>query len=227
MIFIVTPDTVLNRSALETRRVPKPILGRGITLVPRRQVFSRLTLRLIFEHALPRYLIALWPFPVAMLIWPHLALPISQAPLLMFLLIWIVETRVLTIPRDARAGLIGEVEAERALDTLRVRSTSLLTRIAAGRRITSGDLHLVVEQSELAKVPPLTLISVQCDGDQPRLLDLDLAERAMIAAELFDDTLSERLLQRVNQSQHEFLRDCILDPATISAHARLAAMARA
>ena len=66
MILIVTPDTILNRGALEVRRIPKPILGRNITLYPREGLLSGLTLRLIFEHALPRYLIALWPFPVAM-----------------------------------------------------------------------------------------------------------------------------------------------------------------
>ncbi len=225
MILIVTPDTILNRAALELRRIPKPILGRGITLYPRQGLLSRLTLRLIFEHALPRFLLALWPFPVAMFIWPHLALPISQAPLLMFLLIYLVEIRVLSVPKDQRAGLIDRTEALRALDLLRLRSADYLTRLAAGRRMTAGTLHLVVEQSELARVPPLTLLSVQIDDGDPRILDLTPDERAALGTALFDETLTERQLLRVNLSEHDFLRETVLDTTTVSAHARLAAMA--
>jgi hypothetical protein len=225
MILIVTPDTILNRGALEVRRIPKPILGRGITLYPRKGLFGGLTLRLIFEHALPRYLLALWPFPVAMFIWPHLALPISQAPLLMFIVIYLVESRVLSVPKDRRDALIDRTEALQALDTLRLRSAAYLTRLAAGRRMRTGDLHLVVEQSALAKVPPLTLISVQIDDGAPRLLDLTREERDALRTALFDEALSERTLLRVNLSEDEFLRDTVLDAATVSAHARLAAMA--
>lgn len=225
MILIVTPDTILNRGALEVRRIPKPILGRNITLYPREGLLSGLTLRLIFEHALPRYLIALWPFPVAMFIWPHLALPISQAPLLMFILIYLVESRVLSVPKDRRAGLIDETEALRALDLLRVRSHRYLTRLAAARGLRTGTLALVVEQSELAKVPPLTLISVQVDDGDMRILDLTREERAALRMCLFDADLTERKLHLANLSQAEFLRSTALDASTVSAHARLAAMA--
>jgi hypothetical protein len=225
MILIVTPDTILNRAALELRRIPTPILGRSITPYPRKGVFSLLTLRLIFEHALPRYLLALWPFPVAMLVWPNLALPISQAPLLMFLLIYLVESRVLSVPKDQRVALIDRTEAQRALDLLRLRSADYLTRLAAGRRMTAGNLHLVVEQSELARVPPLTLLSVQIEDGDLRILELAREERAALHEALFDDDLTERLLLRVNLSEHQFLRETVLDTTTVSAHARLAAMA--
>jgi hypothetical protein len=225
MLLVVTPDTILNRAALEVRRIPKPILGRNITLYPREGLFSGLTLRLIFEHALPRYLLALWPFPVAMFIWPHLALPISQAPLLMFILIYFVESKVLSVPRDRRADLIDEVDAQRALDLLRLRSADYLTRLAAGRRMRTGALHLVVEQSALAKVPPLTLLSVQIDDGTPRILDLTPEERTALRGALFDADLTERRLHLVNLAEDEFLRDTVLDAATVSAHARLAAMA--
>ena len=83
----------------------------------------------------------------------------------------------------------------------------------------------VVEQSALAKVPPLTLISVQIDDGTPRILDLTPEERDALASAIFDADLTEQQLHRANLAENEFLRDTLLDAATVSAHARLAAMA--
>lgn len=224
MLHIVTPQTVLSGASLSLGSAPRPLLWRGLGVAPRAPLGKALFWRMLFEQSLPRYLIALVPFPIAMLLRPDLALPIAQAPLFMFALVYLVETNVLAVPRDRRAALIGEAEAARGLDTLRDRSLRVLTRIAAGRRLADGRLHLVVEQSPLARVAPLTLVSVQAETPAPEILSLSPDEQAIIREGLFDEALSERLLQTINLSQNEFLRSTALEPRTMSAHARLAAM---
>jgi hypothetical protein len=227
LILYAAPSRILNPAVLEITSPPRKFLGRGFGIVPRETVTHAGFWRLVVEFQLLRYLVALTPFPVAMLIWPHLALPISQAPLLMFLLVWLVESRVLSVPKDARPRLIGEVEAARALDTFRVRGAAVLSRIAAGRGMTSGELHLAVEQSELARVIPLTVVSVQLSGPPASVLDLTDAEVKLIERELFSNGFDERLLQRVNLAQNTFLRSVAFDASMVSAHARLEALATA
>jgi hypothetical protein len=227
LILYAAPSRILNPAVLEITAPPRKFLGRGFGIVPKGTVTKAGFWRLVVEFQLLRYLVALTPFPVAMLIWPHLALPISQAPLLMFLLVWLVESRVLAVPKDARPRLVSEVEAARALDTFRVRGASVLSRIAAGRGMTRGELHLAVEQSELARVVPLTVVSVQLAGPPASVLDLTDAEVRMIEEELFAEGLDERLLQRVNLAQNTFLRSVAFDASTVSAHARLEALATA
>ena len=227
LILYAAPSRVLNPSVLEITAPPRKFLGRGFGIVPRGTVTHAGFWRLVVEFQLLRYLVALTPFPLAMLIWPHLALPISQAPLLMFLLVYAVESRVLAIPRDARKALVGEVEAARALDALRIRGAAILSRIAAGRGMQEGELHLAVEQSELARVVPLTVVSVQLAGRPAEVLDLTDDEIALIDAELFGDGLDERLLHRVNLAQNTFLRSVAFDASAVSAHARLEALATA
>lgn len=227
MVFFLTPSTVLNRSVLETRRLPKRIFDRGQTVIPRGGVFSRVFWRFVFEHVLTRYLIALLPFPALLIAFPDMALPISQAPLFMFAAVYVVETRLLAVPKDKRDALIPEADAARTLDALSARGRGVLQRIAADAGLTTGGLHLVIEQSPLARVAPFTLVSVQVDGDVPHLMDLTAAQRDMIATTLFDDDLTERTLQRTNLRENLFLRDVAFDAGTVSAHARLAALARA
>ena len=228
MIFVTAPSTVLNRAALDTKRVPKPILDRNITLIPRSGAGLALRLRMLFEHGLLRYLIALVPFPIAMAIWPHLALPIAQAPLPMFILIFFVETRVLAIPsEEKRRALASGTEIARGLDRLKIAGEDILTRLATGRRLTEGTLTLVVEQSALARVPPLTLVSVQTETPDPALIDLSEDEQGMIRDRLFDAELTEQNLHRINLADGNMLRAVPLELGTISAHARLEALARA
>jgi hypothetical protein len=225
-MFIVTPDTVANPGALADRSAPGPVLQRFRTPWPRALVVSRAFWRLAFELPFLRYSLLLMPFPVAMLIWPEVALPISGAPLVMFLVVLYVEGNVLSLPTPARrAALIDRAEAERALDTLAVRGRAVLTRIAAGRAMTAGVLVLVVEQPLMAVVPPLTAVSVQ--DAEGTVLRLDAAERAALAGGLFGGGLDARLLLRVNLSENRGLRMVTLEAGTISAHARLAALARA
>jgi hypothetical protein len=227
LILYAAPSRVLNAAVLEITAPPRKFLGRGFGIVPRGTVTKAGFWRLVAEFQLLRYLVALTPFPVAMLIWPHLALPISQAPLLMFLLVYLVESRVLAVPKDARKALIGEVEAARALDAFRIRGAAILSRIAAGRGMTAGELHLAVEQSELARVAPLTVVSVQLSGPPAHVLDLTDAEVKLIETDLFAEGLDERLLHRVNLAQNTFLRSVAFDASAVSAHARLEALAQA
>ena len=226
MIVFLAPSTLWNPSVLETRRVPKRVVGRPVTLLPRGWGVAAFW-RHVFEHQFLRYMVALLPFLVALALWPELALPISQAPLLMFLAIWLAESRWLAVQgREARAALIDPVEAARVLDLFQDRARRCLTRIAAARGLTAGRLHLVVDQSELARVAPLTFVSLQLDGARAQVLDTSPEERALLAG-LFDADLSERLLHTVNLSQNQFLREVALETAGISGHARLAArMAR-
>jgi hypothetical protein len=90
--------------------------------------------RLVFEVLVLRYLIALAPVVVAMMIWPHLALPISQATVPMLILIYFVETKILTLTRVQREGLMTETEVGRTLDALHFHTCRVLTRIAARKR---------------------------------------------------------------------------------------------
>lgn len=221
-MFIVSPATVWNRGALEMRQVPRRFFGR-VTLVPRRGLPLRLVWRLVFEAQILRYLLSLLPFVLAVLIWQENALAIAQAPLIMVLVIYGAESFLFRVPKEKRAGLIDRAEAERGLDLLRVRAVSILTRIAAGRQMAEGRLHLVVEQSPLARITPLTFVSVQAEAG-PEVLRLTRAEERLIRETLFQPPLGERLLLRINLSENEFLRDVALDLRQISAHARLAAL---
>jgi hypothetical protein len=227
MLLVVTPSTVQRNAALSPRKPPARFLNRGgMRAVPRGGPLTRIWWRMVLDLAFPRYMLALVPFPIAMLLRPDLALAISQAPLLMFGLVYMVEAYVLSIPSpEKRRALIAEAEAERGLDRLRGRGEAILTTIATGRGLTTGTLHLVVEQSALARVTPLTLVSVQEHGDRVSVLDLTAAEMALIRETLFDDAMDERLLQTINQAEKTFLRDTPLDLRSISAHARLMAMA--
>jgi hypothetical protein len=221
-MFIVSPATALNSAALETRHLPRRFLGR-VTLIPIRGVTPGLLARMVFEVELLRYLIALLPFVIGALVWRDSALAIAQAPLLMFLVIYGVEMRFLRIPADRRETLIDPAEADRGLDLLRVRALAILTRIAAGRGLADGALHLVIEQSELARIAPLTFVSVQSE-EGPEVLRLDAGEEALIRETLFTAPLTERQLLLINLARSEPLRDIALDLRAVSAHARLAAM---
>jgi len=222
-MIIVSPSTIWNAGALETRTIPKRVLGR-VTLLPRTGVSGRTLLRLVFEVQLLRYALPLIPFLIAMFTWPHLALPIAQAPVLMLMASALVEMRLLSVRRKDRDALIGDGEMAGTLDALNFNATRLLTRLAARRGLTRGELILVIEQSELARVPPLTLVSVQQREPEPQVLTLDPEERRMIREGLFDDQVTETTLHLVALRENENLRMIALDVASISAHARMTAL---
>ncbi len=79
-MFIVSPSTIWNRNALETRQVPRRIFGR-VMLLPRRGFPLRLVWRMAFETQMLRFLGVLAPFVAAMFVWRQSALAIAQAPL--------------------------------------------------------------------------------------------------------------------------------------------------
>ncbi len=224
-MFIVTPKTVNASAALKMKQVPRKFVNR-VSLFPRPGQGQGTTLRMVFEVQTFRYTLPLLPFLAIGLTWQNTALALAQAPILMVLLIGMVEMKLLRLSPKARAALIDETGAERGLDLLRVRSVSLLTRVAAGQGITSGMMHMVVEQSELARLPPLTYVSVQFEpeGGGPVFLDLTKAEMAMIREELLAAPLDEQELYRINMMQGKSLRMTSFDPAQVSAHARLAAL---
>lgn len=184
----------------------------------------RTLLRLIFEVQALRYVLPLIPFVIAMFVWPHLALPIAQAPILMVLVVGFFEMRLLAVKREEREKLITEVDMASTLDALRFNATRLLTRLAARRGLTSGELLLVIEQSQLARIAPLTLVSIQQREPAPKVLTLDTDERQMIREGVFDAQLTERKLHLVGLRENENLRTIALDTATISAHARMTAL---
>lgn len=220
-MFILSPDTVLNTDTLLIRWVPRKYLA--LTTVWPRGGSWRLWARLIFEKEVLRYALTLLPFVVAALVWTEYAVVIAQAPIPMLIVIYLVESRVLR-PTDARRrGLVSDIEADAGLDMLRARARSILGRIAARRGLTTGTLHLVIEQSDLLRVPPLTLVSVQAE-DGPELLALDPTERAMLADELFAPPLTESLLQHIGLARRIEVHDVTLDPSKVSAHARMAAL---
>lgn len=220
-MFILSPDTVANTEALRIKWLPRRFLGRTM-LWPRRGGW-RLVLRVIFETEVLRYTLVLTPFVIAAFIWTEQAVFIAQAPILMLVAIYLFEAKLMRVPRDKRAGLVAEDEAEAGLDLLRQRARQILSRIAAGRQLSSGRLHLVIEQSDLLRVAPLTLVSVQSD-DGPDLLPLDAKEREMIRNTLFQAPLNERHLQRIGLARGIEIHDLSFDPAKVSAHGRMAAL---
>ncbi|WP_424973606.1 hypothetical protein [Dinoroseobacter sp. S124A] len=228
MILVVTPETVLGKSTLDTSYVPRRLMSLGVWVYPRGGLFSKLFWRIVFEKSLARYVIALLPFPLLMIARPDWALGLSQAPLAMFGFVLIIETYVLTVSdRDKRRALATEAEVARVQDLLQVRARSVLARIAAARDMRAGELHLMIEQSGLIRVPQLTFLSVQEGGEDPRFLSLTPAERQDVQDTIFAEGLTEDALQRVNLSQNKLEVSVPFDPAEVSAHARLAAMARA
>jgi hypothetical protein len=226
MIFVLTSASLSNPQVLQAGRAPRHVLGRPFGMRPRGGPFRAVFWRLLLEQSLTRYVIALAPFPVAMLIWPELALPISQAPILMFGIVLFIESSVLSVPTpERRRKLIDPDDAARGLDLMRARGREILTKIAARRGLDEGALHLVIEQSAMARVAPFTILSLQREGAAPPVLDLDAAEERLLRERLFDDAFSERLLHTINLSENRFLRDVALEARSVSAHARLAALA--
>jgi hypothetical protein len=220
-MLILTHDTLRNPGILSVRQLPRKFFGR-VTVWPKGQVGLAGFLRLVIEFQWLRYIVSLLPFVAIGLMWQGFAMPLAQAPLLMLALIWWVEMRLLRVPEAKRAGLIDAAEAERGLDLLRFQARAVLTQIAAGRGLAQGQLHLVIEQSDLGTFKPLTYVTVQAE-DGPEVLSLSARERDIVSRGLFQSPLDERLLLRINQSQNVFLRDITFDARTVSAHARLAA----
>lgn len=237
MIFLVTPGTVSNPRALIGGSPPRKILSGLSSVFPRGLMLNPLWWRIALEYPLLRYSFALAPFVAAILIWPDLALPISGAPLLMFLFIHYIEGEILSVSNpEKRRRLLEPAEAERRADLFARRGRELLTRIAAGRGLAEGELHLVVEQSAMAPVAPLTLVSLQRAVEDDRrgcpVLEVDAEEARLLTEGLFDAVsgtgrLTEAEFHRLGLYENRFLHTVTLEARSISAHARMAALARA
>ncbi|WP_207204430.1 hypothetical protein [Jannaschia sp. CCS1] len=122
----------------------------------------------------------------------------------------------------ARERLMSQNAADRIHDAFTFRAKAVLRRIAARRGVTDGELRLVAEQSELARVPPLTFLSIQSAEPTPHIVALAPQDRDILR-ELFDDTLSERDLHRANLRTDTAVREVQIEAAGVSAHGRLAA----
>lgn len=226
MILVLTRSTVAAPRALDIKTVPKRFMTLGRMLYPR-GIFTGLFWRTVFEVPVARYAIALSPFPIALIFKPEWALPISLAPVPMALFVMMLEGYLLSVPNpSARRALVARDEADRGMDLLKTRAMAALTRLGAGRDPGAGRLHLVIEQSGLLRVPPLTHVSLQQERPGPAIIDLTLEEQAMLTETLFDDAFDERRLLRINVAQDQLIRTFTLDPKAISAHARLAALAK-
>lgn len=221
-MLILTNDTLWNPGVLETRSLPRKFLGR-VFIVP---VTTSLRTwgRLLAEMQVLRYTVTLLPFAITPLMARDLAVPVMQAPALMVALVVLVELKVLRLTARGRAAQVGPDEAARRLDTLAFRARACLRKIAARHDLREGSLRLVVEQSELARVPPLTLVSVQGDQPGPHVLSLDPEDRDILRTGLFDDTLTERDLLAVNHRDSRYIREITQEARAVSAHARLAAL---
>jgi hypothetical protein len=220
-MLIVTQDTLINKGALETQSLPKKFLGR--TLILPRRAGLRLWLRLIVEIQALRYLVTLMPFAAGPLFFRDLALPVMQAPALMLVVVALVELKVLRLSKSAQARAVSQDEAARRLDRLAFRSRACLRRIAARHDMVEGELRLVIEQSELARLPPLTLVSVQTVRPEPHLPPLDADDRAVLRDGLFDADFTERDLLAVNQRDDLYLREIAQEARAVSAQSRLTA----
>lgn len=220
-MLVVARQTILNSGVLETRSLPKKFLGR-VQLVPRRGG-AGLWARFILEMQFVRYLVALVPFIAVPLMSNDLAVPVTQAPLAMLVVIAVVELKILRLSKSGRERIVSQSEAERRLDAFRFRARAALRRIAARRNLQEGEIMLVLEQSELARVTPLTLVSVQSAVPEPHVLDLDEGDRAVLHDTLFDAELTERMLHQANLREDSMIREVKLEARSVSAHSRLAA----
>jgi len=220
-MLIVAPETISNAGVLETRLLPKKFFGR-VQLVPKGAGFG-LWARLILEIQFLRYMAALIPFIAIPFMSNDLALPVTQAPFAMVLVIAIVELKVLRLSDRARERLITEDDAARHLDTFAFRARAALRQIAARRGMAEGEIALVAEQSELARVVPLTLISVQSAVPEPHVVDLNAEDRAILEDTLFDADFSEKMLHAANMRDGQPIREVRIEARSVSAHARLAA----
>lgn len=228
-MFIITPKTIRNHAALEVRQIPRRFLGR-IFVWPRAGSW-RLKARVIFEIELLRYLVALAPFAIMALVWRSSALAIAQAPALMVLVIYGFEMRYLRLTPAARSRLLSDAERDRLSDLLAVRARAILTRIGAARRMMTGQLHLVIEQSELARVPPLTIVTIQADQTIPgqkgaEIIDLSDKEMAFIQETLFAQPLTEASMQSLTLSSKDTVSVTSLELRSIPAHDRMAVLTR-
>lgn len=221
-MLILTNATLWNPGVLETRSLPKKFLGRVLVLP--RAASLRDWARLLVEVQLLRYGVTLLPFAMAPVMQRDLAITVMQAPALMVLLVAVVELKVLRLTKPGRAALVGPDDAARRLDTLAFRARDCLRRIAARHDLRDGELRLVVEQSPLARIAPLTLVTVQGDRPGPHVLALDAEDRALIGRTLFDHALTERDLLAVNHRDDLYIRDIAQEARAVSAHARLAAL---
>jgi hypothetical protein len=219
-MLIMTDATISNRGILQTNSLPRKFLGR-VQVIPRGGGL-RLWLRILFEMEVLRFLVPLLPFVAVPLFSREWAMPVMQAPLVMVIIVAWVELRVMRPTTAARERGVSADEGARRLDTLTFRARAILRTLAARHDLTEGQLHLVIEQSELGRVSPLTLVSVQTDQPKPRLLKLDEPDRATLAT-LFDQTLTERDLLAVNHRDRLYLRTITQEARAVSAHARLAA----
>ncbi len=204
-IHILTHSTLRNPAILKVRQLPGKFFGR-FAVWPRGPLGFGVFMRLIIEFQAVRYVLTLCPFIFIRLSWNALARPMAQAPILMIFMIWFVEMRILRVPKARRPKLIEHAQAERMLDLLRAQSRATLTKIAAAPGMKRGELHLVVEQSELWRFPPLTYVSVQSE-DGPEVVQLTTAEQEILKKPLFQPPLTEKVLQRANQSQGVFLHE--------------------
>lgn len=225
-LFVLSPNTVWNPGILRFPTAPRKILERGLIL-PRRDVSWSFLGRVILESLVLRLTVTLLPFAVAAFVWPTVAAPLSQAPVAMLAAVAIVELRWLRVPRHKREKMATEAEAARALDTLQFRGRRILSQLAARKGIETGVIYLVVEQSDMARLPALTIASVQLDEGRSRLVSLDREERELIRASLFDEAFTEKELFCANQRDGVMMRSVSFETRGVSAHARLAAALRA
>jgi hypothetical protein len=220
-MLIMTDATIANRGILQTQSLPRKFLGR-VQVIPRGGGLG-LWLRLLFEMEFLRFIVPLLPFVLVPLYSREWAMPVMQAPLVMVIVVAWVELRVMRPTKAARERGVTLDEGARRLDTLTFRARAILRSLAARHDLTEGQLHLVIEQSELGRAPPLTLVSVQTDQPEPRLLKLDAADRATLST-LFDSAFTERDLLAVNHRENRYLRSITQEARAVSAHARLAAV---
>ena len=220
MIFILAPSTMINRWALKARRLPGLMLT-DVRPWPRWLVLSPTFWRMAIEPHMVRNGAAVLPVPAAILFAPDLVqASLALSPVLLALVLF-AEGDLL--PVRAKAG--ESDNAQRLLDLLNQRGRQVLTRIAAERGIARGKLRLVLEQSALARLPAITLVSIQSEADGG-VLDLTRAEQRMVRERLFAPGLTEAELKRVNIVERKLVREIVIEAQSVSAHARLAAAAR-
>jgi hypothetical protein len=192
-MLIVAPQTISNAGVLETRSLPKKFFGR-VQLFPKGAGFG-LWARLILEIQFLRYMAALVPFIAIPFMSNDLALPVTQAPLAMVLVIAVVEMRVLRLTDRARQRC-DEDEAARRVDafTFRARPPCGGSR-RGGDRGGRGHAGRRTVRTGACAAPDAGVGAIRRAG--PHVMDLDPEDRAILQDTLFDEDLHRTDAPRV------------------------------
>lgn len=187
-MFVITRPTVAPQCDLQISAVPTPLhAARSVAF---RDLPMGARMRLGLERTVFRYGLLSGLACALLLLAPRHPAILSLTPIALFMAIVATEGYALRRSPEARRARVSEAVAVAQLQRFSKRAKTALHRIAARHETARGVLTLVVERSPLDRLSPVTVMSVQCDVPDARVLDLTAADRLDLVC-LFDHALTE------------------------------------